>query len=202
MPKLKIKKGDNVVVITGRDKGKSGEVLRVFPTESRLVVQGVNCQAPHPASSMGKPGGIVEKEADDPRLQRRPYRPEIRQADPGRLQDPRGRPQGPRRPPLRRSARHVRIRSHGMTRLQEHYDNVVHAGLMKEFGYANPMQVPRLDKIVINMGVGEAVQDAQEDRRRGRRPDRDHRPAPGGDHGQDSRSPPSSCARTCRSAAR
>ena len=34
MPKLKIKKGDNVVVITGRDKGKTGEVLRVFPAES------------------------------------------------------------------------------------------------------------------------------------------------------------------------
>jgi ribosomal protein L24 len=39
MPKLKIKKGDNVVVISGRDKGKQGEVLRVFPAESRLVEQ-------------------------------------------------------------------------------------------------------------------------------------------------------------------
>jgi large subunit ribosomal protein L5 len=48
-----------------------------------------------------------------------------------------------------------------MTRLQEHYDKVVRPGLMKEFGYENPMQVPRLDKIVINMGVGEAVQDGK-----------------------------------------
>ena len=47
------------------------------------------------------------------------------------------------------------------TRLQEHYDEVVRPTLMKEFGYTNPMQVPRLDKIVINMGVGEAVQDAR-----------------------------------------
>jgi len=62
MAKLKIKKGDNVVVITGRDKGKSGEVLRVFPTESRLVVQGVHIARRHTRQSMGNPGGIVEKE--------------------------------------------------------------------------------------------------------------------------------------------
>ena len=48
-----------------------------------------------------------------------------------------------------------------MTRLKEHYDKVVRAALMKEFGYANPFAVPRLDKIVINMGVGEAVQDVK-----------------------------------------
>jgi large subunit ribosomal protein L5 len=48
-----------------------------------------------------------------------------------------------------------------MTRLQEHYDKVVRPNLMKEFGYANPLQVPRITKIVINMGVGEAVQDGK-----------------------------------------
>jgi large subunit ribosomal protein L5 len=48
-----------------------------------------------------------------------------------------------------------------MTRLEERYQQVVRAALMQEFGYANPMQVPRLDKIVVNMGVGEAVQDAK-----------------------------------------
>ena len=48
-----------------------------------------------------------------------------------------------------------------MSRLQEHYAETVHPALMKEFGYDNRMQVPRLDKIVVNMGVGEAVQDAK-----------------------------------------
>ena len=48
-----------------------------------------------------------------------------------------------------------------MTRLREHYDTVVRPALMKEFGYTNPLQVPRLDKIVVNMGVGEAVQDVK-----------------------------------------
>ncbi|MBL8839154.1 MAG: 50S ribosomal protein L5 [Alphaproteobacteria bacterium] len=46
-----------------------------------------------------------------------------------------------------------------MTRMQEHYASEVRPQLMKEFSYTNPFQVPRLEKIVINMGVGEAVQD-------------------------------------------
>lgn len=62
MAKLKIKKGDNVVVISGRDKGKTGEVLRVFPADSRLVVQGVHIARRHTRQRMGDPGGIVEKE--------------------------------------------------------------------------------------------------------------------------------------------
>ena len=48
-----------------------------------------------------------------------------------------------------------------MTRLQERYDSEVKPALMQEFGYKNAMQVPRLDKIVVNIGVGEAVQDAK-----------------------------------------
>jgi len=62
MAKLKIKKGDNVVVITGRDKGKTGEVLRVLPARSRVIVQGVNVVKRHTRPRMGDPGGIVEKE--------------------------------------------------------------------------------------------------------------------------------------------
>jgi large subunit ribosomal protein L5 len=46
-------------------------------------------------------------------------------------------------------------------RLQQLYQNTVHPALMKEFGYKNPLEVPRLEKIVVNMGVGEAVQDAK-----------------------------------------
>jgi large subunit ribosomal protein L24 len=62
MPKMKIKKGDNVVVISGRDKGKAGEVLRVLPVERRLIVQGVHVARRHTKPRMGDPGGIVDKE--------------------------------------------------------------------------------------------------------------------------------------------
>jgi large subunit ribosomal protein L5 len=44
-------------------------------------------------------------------------------------------------------------------RLRTHYDDVVRAGLTKQFGYANPMQVPALEKVVVNMGIGEGVSD-------------------------------------------
>jgi large subunit ribosomal protein L24 len=59
----RIRKGDRVVVITGSDRGKRGEVLQVFPKENRAVVRGVNVVKRHTKpSGMGQPGGIVEKE--------------------------------------------------------------------------------------------------------------------------------------------
>jgi large subunit ribosomal protein L24 len=61
--KLKIKKGDQVVVMAGRDKGKRGEVVRVMPKEDRLIVQGVNMVHRHTRPSPQHPGGIVDKEA-------------------------------------------------------------------------------------------------------------------------------------------
>ncbi len=61
--KLKIKKGDRVVVITGGDKGRSGEVLRVLREERRVLVQGVNMVKRHHRPRPGNPGGIVEREA-------------------------------------------------------------------------------------------------------------------------------------------
>ena len=63
MAKFKIKKGDKVVVLSGRDKGKSGEVLRVVRADNRVVVQGVNMMKRHTAPRPGEPGGIVEREA-------------------------------------------------------------------------------------------------------------------------------------------
>ncbi len=60
----RIRKGDRVVVITGADKGKRGEVLAVRPKDDRAIVQGVNIAKRHTkAQGMGKPGGIIEQEA-------------------------------------------------------------------------------------------------------------------------------------------
>jgi large subunit ribosomal protein L24 len=63
MAKFKIRKGDRVVVITGSDKGKQGEVLRMIPDESRLVVQGVNIVTRHKRPSGMQQGGIERFEA-------------------------------------------------------------------------------------------------------------------------------------------
>ena len=59
----KIKKGDRVVVLTGRNKGKTGEVLKVMSSEDRAVVQGVNIVKRHTRPGPATAGGIVEKEA-------------------------------------------------------------------------------------------------------------------------------------------
>ena len=60
----KIKKGDRVVVLTGKDKGRQGAVLKVLPKESRVVVEGLNMVQRHTRPSQGDPqGGIKNKEA-------------------------------------------------------------------------------------------------------------------------------------------
>ena len=60
----KIKKGDNVIVLTGKDKGRTGQVVKVLPSENRVVVQGVNMVQRHTRPTQADPnGGIKHKEA-------------------------------------------------------------------------------------------------------------------------------------------
>ena len=63
MAELKIKKGDHVVVITGKDKGKKGEVLKVLPSENRAIVKGVSMMRRHQRQTTTQDGGIISKEA-------------------------------------------------------------------------------------------------------------------------------------------
>ena len=60
--KLKIKKGDQVVVISGSNKGAKGEVLKVMRAENRVLVQGVNMRTHHKKPTQGTPGGIEKLE--------------------------------------------------------------------------------------------------------------------------------------------
>jgi large subunit ribosomal protein L24 len=63
MSKMKIKKGDKVIVIAGDDKGKTGEVLKAMPKEGKVIVQGVNLVKRHTKPSQASAGGIITKEA-------------------------------------------------------------------------------------------------------------------------------------------
>ncbi|MBU2580233.1 MAG: 50S ribosomal protein L24 [Alphaproteobacteria bacterium] len=63
MALAKIKKGDRVIVLTGRDKGKHGEVIEVRPKESRALVRGVNMVRRHQRQTAQEEGGIISKEA-------------------------------------------------------------------------------------------------------------------------------------------
>ena len=60
--KIKLKKGDNVLVITGKDKGKSGSILSILPKKNRAIVKGVNMVKKHQKPSKQSGGGIIEKE--------------------------------------------------------------------------------------------------------------------------------------------
>ena len=59
---MKIKKGDKVIVITGKDKGKTGEVVKAMPKENKVIVSGVNMAKRHQKPSQENAGGIVSKE--------------------------------------------------------------------------------------------------------------------------------------------
>jgi large subunit ribosomal protein L24 len=61
--KLHVKKNDNVLVISGNDKGKSGKILKVFPQKSRVIVEGVNIRKRHMRPTQSRPqGAIIERE--------------------------------------------------------------------------------------------------------------------------------------------
>lgn len=62
---MKLKKGDNVFVLAGKDKGKSGQIIKVLPAKSKALVQGINMVKKHtkPNPDMGVTGGVVEQEA-------------------------------------------------------------------------------------------------------------------------------------------
>jgi large subunit ribosomal protein L24 len=59
----KLRKGDRVIVLTGRDKGKRGEILKTLPQENRAIVQGVNQVKRHQRQTQAQEGGIIVKEA-------------------------------------------------------------------------------------------------------------------------------------------
>ena len=152
----KIRKGDKVIVLTGRDKGRTGEVFEVRPDDNSALVRGVNMVKRHQKQTAGAGGRHHLEGGADPPVQPRDRR-QGRQADPRRFQD------------FRRMARRYALpsareqRSMAETayvpRLREQFDKEIRGKLTEQFGYANVMQVPRLDKVVLNMGIGEAVND-------------------------------------------
>jgi large subunit ribosomal protein L24 len=60
---MKVRKDDEVAVLTGREKGKTGKIVKVFSDDETVLVQGLNMVKRHTRPTQGRPGGIVEKEA-------------------------------------------------------------------------------------------------------------------------------------------
>ena len=64
MAKLQLKKGDNVIVLSGKDKGKSGKIISAYPADAKVIVEGINKVKRHSKPSLKTPqGGIISKEA-------------------------------------------------------------------------------------------------------------------------------------------
>ena len=156
---MKIRTDDDVIVISGKDKGKTGKVIRTEPKRDRVFVEGVNMVKRHQRPTPGRPNapvGVIEKEGPvhvsnvaivDPK-DNKPTRVGMRRDE-----------NGNRMRVTKRSARSWT--SYDMARLKDRYNDEIRAALVRKFGYSSPMQAPRLQKVTLNMGVGEAKQDSK-----------------------------------------
>jgi large subunit ribosomal protein L24 len=153
----KLRKGDKVVVLTGKDKGKSGESPRSVPKDNKAVVEGINVAIRHTKQSQASQGG------------RQPKAMPIDLSNLA-LMDKDGkatrvgfRMEGDKKVRFAKTTGEASDAgsSHYTPRLKAAYQATIRAALKEEFGYKNDMQIPRLDKIVLNMGVGEAVKDTK-----------------------------------------
>ena len=153
----KIRKGDQVIVLTGKDKGRKGTVLTRVD-EERLIVEGVNVVKKHvkPNPMKGVTGGVIDKTMS------------IHQSNVAIFNAPPARPTAsasrstttsPRSASSAPAATRSRSERLNMARLQQFFREKVTPDLIAKFGYTSTMEVPRITKITLNMGVSEAVSD-------------------------------------------
>ena len=167
--RMKIRKDDTVKVISGKDRGKTGTVLRTDPERQRVYVEGANIQKRHqrPQHAAGHParaadqGGVIEVEGPI-------HVSNVELLDPSTGEPTRvgiqrdGTAAQARRQALRDGDRLMPATAAKITpRLKERYQQEIAPALTERFGYANPMQVPKVEKITLNMGVGDAKQDSR-----------------------------------------
>ena len=155
---MRIRKNDQVLVIAGRDHGKRGRVLsRPAREEPGRGRRREHDQAPHEAEPAeerqgrhrGARGHDSRQQRDAASIPRRnePTRVGAKVLDDGRK--------------VRVCAQERRHGGQQMSRLKDRYQKDVVPALRKEFGYKNPMAVPKIEKVVVNMGLGEATQNAK-----------------------------------------
>ena len=140
----KIKKDDKVIVLTGKDKGRTGEVMKAFPDENRVVVDGHQHPCPPHQAEPGRPARRHQAQGSaDPRFQRGPRRPEDGKATRVgfKIEGRRQGPQGALRQALRGEDRCLSKKY--TPRLKTLYDEAIRAKLNEQFSYTNEMQIPR-----------------------------------------------------------
>jgi large subunit ribosomal protein L5 len=149
------------MVVAGNYKGATGQVLEALPREGRVVIDGVNMRKRHQAPSQQNPeGGIVTFEAPIAASNVMLVCPHCDQ--PARASGCASGARTRSRPPSRngrRGSQETERRLMEKARLRKHYDETVRPRLADVFGFENPHQIPRLEKIVINAGLGDAKDD-------------------------------------------
>ena len=151
-----VKTGDTVVILSGKDKGKKGKVLAVSPKEGKVIVEGCNMIKKHvKPRRMGEQGGIVDAEG-------------AMYASKVMLVCPKcGKPtriahkilaDGTKARLCKNSdcGETFSLGGENMAKLKETYVKDIAPALYKKFGYKSVMQIPKLDKVVVNVGCGEA----------------------------------------------
>ena len=157
---MRIHKGDQVIVRSGKDKGKKAEVVRAIPSRDRVIVEGVNVAKRHAKPTRAtQQGGVIDKFMPVHVSTVALVCKSCDKADAGRLQVRGRRREGPRLQEVRVDAVST-TSAPARPRLKERYLTEVRDSLKEELGLGNVMEVPRLEKIVINMGVGRATQQA------------------------------------------
>ena len=161
----KIQRHDNVIVLTGKDRGKTGQVRKVVPggkkieeqrqaAAPRIIVTGVNIVNRHmKPRGQNKPGGIIQREAP---ISWANVALVCATRDAHRFPQQ----QHPQAPLLQEVQRERGLTHDGQLnepRMKTRYKAEVVPQLVKEFSYANVMQAPRVDKVTLNIGLGEAV---------------------------------------------
>ena len=154
----KLKKGDNVVVLAGKDKGQKGEISSVNPSANKAVVEGVNVAIRHTKQTQASQGGRLAKADAD-----RPVEPgaagQERQSNPRRL--PHGRRQEGSFRQNHRGGHLMLDQATYTPRLKADYIDPDPCRADGRIRLQERHAMPRLDKIVLNMGVGEAVKDTK-----------------------------------------
>ena len=163
---MKLKKGDRVRVLTGKDRGDEGEIMRAMPKEGKVIVDGVNTARKHQrAVRATMQAGIIDRDMPIPVANVAlicsncgPTRGRLPLRRPGQedphLQEVRGRRL------MAAPSTTATPTAAPPPRLKLRYDTEIRPRLLGELGLDNIMQVPRLEKIVVNMGVGKATQQA------------------------------------------
>ncbi len=158
----KVRRNDTVEITTGKDRGKRGEVRRVLVKEQRLVVSGINLVKRHRRQrNPQEPSAIIEMEAPLHVSNVKVVCPLVLGRRARGLQVPGRRPQGAQLQELQRGDRLMAETETTQTKpipaLKQRYRDEVVPTLTREFGYTNPMQVPTLSKVSLNIGLGEAL---------------------------------------------